>query len=69
MGLILVKQVAVPPDTTVSTASFPDGVPQPTAVASSPGSKDQVKGEGEEKKKNEKAEKKGTTVFLPVIDS
>ncbi|XP_064004519.1 aminoacyl tRNA synthase complex-interacting multifunctional protein 1 isoform X3 [Pogoniulus pusillus] len=54
-----VKQVAVPPDTAMSTASFPDGVPQPTAVASSPGSKDQVKGESEEKKKNEKAEKKG----------
>ncbi|KFV68676.1 Aminoacyl tRNA synthase complex-interacting multifunctional protein 1, partial [Dryobates pubescens] len=51
-----VKQIAVPPGT---TATFPDAVPQPTAVASSPGSKDQVKGEDEEKKKNEKVGKKG----------
>ncbi|XP_075565386.1 aminoacyl tRNA synthase complex-interacting multifunctional protein 1 isoform X3 [Pelecanus crispus] len=39
-------------------ASFSDDVPQPTAVASSPGSKDQIKCEDEEKKKKEKAEKK-----------
>ncbi|KFP50177.1 Aminoacyl tRNA synthase complex-interacting multifunctional protein 1, partial [Cathartes aura] len=54
-----VKQIAVPPGTTVSTASFSDDVPQPTAVASSPGSKDQIKGEDEEKKKKEKVGKKG----------
>ncbi|NWW48765.1 AIMP1 protein, partial [Pedionomus torquatus] len=53
-----VKQIAVPPSTTVSTAAFTDDVPQPTAVASSPGSKDLTKGEDEEKKKKEKAEKK-----------
>ncbi|NXW27095.1 AIMP1 protein, partial [Phaetusa simplex] len=56
--LILVKQVAVPSGTTVSTASFSDDVPQHTTVASS-GSKEQVKGEDEEKKKKEKVEKKG----------
>ncbi|PKU37337.1 hypothetical protein llap_12360 [Limosa lapponica baueri] len=55
---VVVKQIAVPPGTTVSTASFSDDVPQPTAVASSPGSKDLIKGEDEEKKKKEKAEKK-----------
>ncbi|NXD81993.1 AIMP1 protein, partial [Halcyon senegalensis] len=55
-----VKQIAVPPGTTVSTASFSDSLPQPTAVASSPGSKDQIKGEDEEKKKKEKVEKKGS---------
>ncbi|XP_027740532.1 aminoacyl tRNA synthase complex-interacting multifunctional protein 1 isoform X4 [Empidonax traillii] len=54
-----VKQIAVPPGTTVSTASFSNDVPQPTAVASPPGSKDQIKGEDEEKKKKEKVEKKG----------
>ncbi|KAM6269530.1 aminoacyl tRNA synthase complex-interacting multifunctional protein 1 isoform 2-T6 [Porphyrio hochstetteri] len=54
-----VKQIAVPPSTAVSTEVFPDNVPQPTAVASSPVSKDYVKGEGEEKKKKEKVEKKG----------
>ncbi|XP_031463294.1 aminoacyl tRNA synthase complex-interacting multifunctional protein 1 isoform X3 [Phasianus colchicus] len=53
-----VKQVAVPSGTTVSTASFSEDVPQPTAVASS-GSKDHIKGEDEEKKKKEKIEKKG----------
>jgi len=67
--LISVKQIAVPPGTTVSTASFSEDVPQPTAVASSPDSKDQMKGEDEEKKKKEKIEKKGTSVFLTVIDS
>ncbi|KAI6069893.1 Multisynthetase complex auxiliary component p43 [Aix galericulata] len=54
-----VKQIAVPPGTTVSTASFADGDPQPAAVTSSPGPKDHVKGEDEEKKKKEKVEKKG----------
>ncbi|NXT84694.1 AIMP1 protein, partial [Zapornia atra] len=54
-----VKQITVPPSTTVSTASFSEDVPQPTAVESSPVSKDHVKGEGEEKKKKEKVEKKG----------
>lgn len=58
--LILVKQVAVPPGTTLSTASFSENVPQPTAVTASSGSKDQIKGEDEEKKKKEKVEKKGT---------
>lgn len=58
VGLILVKQIAVPPGTAVSTASFSDSVPQPTTVASSPGSKNQI--EDEEKKKKEKVEKKGT---------
>ncbi|XP_075005818.1 aminoacyl tRNA synthase complex-interacting multifunctional protein 1 isoform X3 [Calonectris borealis] len=53
-----VKQIAVPPGTTISTASFSDHVPQPTAVALSD-SKDQIKGEDEEKKKKEKVEKKG----------
>ncbi|NXT40415.1 AIMP1 protein, partial [Pelecanoides urinatrix] len=53
-----VKQIAIPPGTTISTASFSDDVPQPTAVALS-GSKDQIKGEDEEKKKKEKVEKKG----------
>ncbi|XP_064306135.1 aminoacyl tRNA synthase complex-interacting multifunctional protein 1 isoform X2 [Phalacrocorax carbo] len=53
-----VKQIAVPPGTTVSTASFSSDVPRPTAVTS-PGSKDQIKGEDEEKKKKEKVEKKG----------
>ncbi|XP_054059425.1 aminoacyl tRNA synthase complex-interacting multifunctional protein 1 isoform X2 [Rissa tridactyla] len=53
-----VKQVAVPSGTTVSTASFSDDVPQHTTVTSS-GSKDQVKGEDEDKKKKEKVEKKG----------
>ncbi|NXC21930.1 AIMP1 protein, partial [Corythaeola cristata] len=57
--LILVKQIAVPPGTTVSTASFSDDVPQLTEVASSPDLKDQIKGEDEEKKKKEKVEKKG----------
>ncbi|NXV74500.1 AIMP1 protein, partial [Atlantisia rogersi] len=52
-----VKQITVPPSTTVSTASLSDNVPQPTAEASSPVSKDH--GEGEEKKKKEKVEKKG----------
>ncbi|XP_008936522.1 PREDICTED: aminoacyl tRNA synthase complex-interacting multifunctional protein 1 [Merops nubicus] len=52
-----VKQIAVP-GTTISTASFSDGVPQPTAASSS-ASKDQVKSEDEEKKKKEKVEKKG----------
>lgn len=68
MVLILVKQIAVPPGTSISTASFSDDVPQPTTVASSPGSKDQVKGEDEEKKKKEKVEKKGTSVFLALIE-
>ncbi|NXQ13188.1 AIMP1 protein, partial [Peucedramus taeniatus] len=54
-----VKQVAVPPGTTLSTASFSEDVPQPTAVTAFPGSKDQIKGEDEEKKKKEKVEKKG----------
>uniref|UniRef100_A0A8C0UNB0 Aminoacyl tRNA synthetase complex interacting multifunctional protein 1 n=1 Tax=Cyanistes caeruleus TaxID=156563 RepID=A0A8C0UNB0_CYACU len=54
-----VKQVAVPPGTTLSTASFSEDVPQPAAVTASSGSKDQIKGEDEEKKKKEKAEKKG----------
>lgn len=58
--LILVKQIAVPPGTTLSTASFSENVPQPTAVTASSGSKDQIKGEDEEKKKKEKVEKKGT---------
>ncbi|KAK4818386.1 hypothetical protein QYF61_012065 [Mycteria americana] len=60
-----VKQIAVPPGTTVSTASFSDDVPQPIAVASSPDSKDQIKGEDEEKKKKEKVEKKAnvTPIF------
>ncbi|NXS20019.1 AIMP1 protein, partial [Mystacornis crossleyi] len=67
--LILVKQVAVPPGTTLSTkASFSEDVPQPTAVTASSGSKDQIKGEDEEKKKKEKVEKKGTSLFLSVID-
>ncbi|NWJ10703.1 AIMP1 protein, partial [Crypturellus undulatus] len=52
-----VKQIAVPTDT-VSTASFSEDVSQPATVASSPGAKDQMKGEDEEKKKKEKAEKK-----------
>lgn len=65
--LILVKQIAVPPGTTISTASFSDDVSQPTAVATSPDSKDQIK--GEEKKKKEKVEKKGTYIFLTVVDS
>lgn len=52
-----VKQVAVPPGTTISAASFSDDVSQPTVVATSPDSKDQIK--GEEKKKKEKVEKKG----------
>lgn len=60
----LVKQIAVPPGTTVSTASFADGDPQPPAVTSSPGPKDHVKGEDEEKKKKEKVEKKGILIFL-----
>ncbi|NXH23080.1 AIMP1 protein, partial [Bucco capensis] len=55
-----VKQVAVPPGASVSTGAFSDDVPpKPTAVASSPGSKDLVKGEDQEKKKKEKVEKKG----------
>ncbi|NWU94358.1 AIMP1 protein, partial [Upupa epops] len=53
-----VKQIAVPPSSTTSTA-FSDSVPQPTAVASPPSSKDEIKGEDEEKKKKEKVEKKG----------
>ncbi|XP_010002398.1 PREDICTED: aminoacyl tRNA synthase complex-interacting multifunctional protein 1 [Chaetura pelagica] len=53
-----VKQISVPPTTMVSTASFSDDVPQPTAVTSS-GSKDQIKCQDEEKKKKEKVEKKG----------
>ncbi|KAM8808383.1 aminoacyl tRNA synthase complex-interacting multifunctional protein 1 [Eudromia elegans] len=52
-----VKQIVVPTDKTVSTASFSEDVSQPAAVASSPGAKDQIKGEDEEKKKD-KAEKK-----------
>ncbi|NXU73946.1 AIMP1 protein, partial [Oreotrochilus melanogaster] len=52
-----VKQISVPSGTVVCTAS--DDVPQPTAIASAPGSKDQIKGESEEKKKKEKVEKKG----------
>lgn len=67
--LILVKQVTVPPNTTLSTASFSEDVPQPTAVTASSGSKDEIKGEDEEKKKKEKVEKKGTSLFLSVIDS
>lgn len=67
--LILVKQVAVPSGTTLSTASFSEDVLQPTAVTASSGSKDQIKGEDEEKKKKEKVEKKGTSLFLSVIDS
>lgn len=59
--LISVKQVAVPPGTTISAASFSDDVSQPTVVATSPDSKDQIK--GEEKKKKEKVEKKGTYIF------
>ncbi|XP_068798055.1 aminoacyl tRNA synthase complex-interacting multifunctional protein 1 isoform X2 [Struthio camelus] len=54
-----VKQIAVPPGTTVSTALFSEDVSQPAAVTSYPGPKDQIKGEDEEKKKKEKAEKKG----------
>ncbi|XP_053921450.1 aminoacyl tRNA synthase complex-interacting multifunctional protein 1 isoform X2 [Cuculus canorus] len=54
-----VKQIAVPPGTTISTASFSDNVPQPTTVASSPDCKDQTKGEDEGKKKKEKVEKTG----------
>ncbi|XP_025964493.2 aminoacyl tRNA synthase complex-interacting multifunctional protein 1 isoform X2 [Dromaius novaehollandiae] len=54
-----VKQIAVPPATTVSTASFSEDVSQSAVVTSSPGPKDQIKGEDEEKKKKEKAEKKG----------
>ncbi|KFP43617.1 Aminoacyl tRNA synthase complex-interacting multifunctional protein 1, partial [Chlamydotis macqueenii] len=54
-----VKQVAVPPSTTVSTALFSDDISQPTAVASPPDSKDQIKGEDEENKKKQKVEKKG----------
>ncbi|XP_010017130.1 PREDICTED: aminoacyl tRNA synthase complex-interacting multifunctional protein 1, partial [Nestor notabilis] len=54
-----VKQIAVPPGTIVSTASFSDDVPQTTAVTSSTGSKGEIKGEDEEKKKKEKVEKKG----------
>lgn len=69
MVLILVKQIAVPPGTTLSTASFSEDVPQPTAVTASSGSKDQIKGEDEEKKKKEKVEKKGTSLFLSLIDS
>ncbi|NXA52994.1 AIMP1 protein, partial [Nothocercus julius] len=53
-----VKQIAVPTDTTISTASFSESVSQPPAVTSSPGAKDQMKGEDEQKKKKEKAEKK-----------
>ncbi|NXM27301.1 AIMP1 protein, partial [Oxyruncus cristatus] len=49
-----VKQIAVPPGTAISTASFSNDIPQPTAD-----SKDQIKGEDEEKKKKEKVEKKG----------
>lgn len=67
--LILVKQITVPPGTAVSPASFSDDVPQTTAVTSSTDSKDEIKGEDEEKKKKEKVEKKGTSVFLAVIDS
>lgn len=63
MVLILVKQVAVPPGTTLSTASFSEDILQPTAVTASSGSKDQVKGEDEEKKKKEKVEKKGSSLF------
>lgn len=66
VGLILVKQIAVPPGTAVSTASFSDSIPQPTTVASSPGLKDQI--EDEEKKMREKVEKKGT-FFLAMIGS
>lgn len=47
----------------MSTASFSEDVPQPTAVVSS-GSKDHIKGEDEEKKKKEKVEKKGILLFL-----
>ncbi|NXU64443.1 AIMP1 protein, partial [Horornis vulcanius] len=54
-----VKQIAVPPGTTLSTASISEDVPQPTAVTPSSGSKDQIKGEDEERKKKEKVEKKG----------
>ncbi|NXS88906.1 AIMP1 protein, partial [Erpornis zantholeuca] len=57
--LITVKQVAVPPGTTLSAASFSEDVPQPTSVTASSGSKDQIKGEDGEKKKKEKVEKKG----------
>lgn len=66
--LILVKQIAVPPGTTLSTASFSEDVPQPTAVTASSGSKDQIKGVDEEKKKKENVEKKGTSLFLSLID-
>ncbi|KAM6313686.1 aminoacyl tRNA synthase complex-interacting multifunctional protein 1 [Aegotheles albertisi] len=54
-----VKQISVPSGTMVSTALFSEDVPQPTAITLSPGSKDQIKGENEEKKKKEKVEKKG----------
>ncbi|NWX24975.1 AIMP1 protein, partial [Aegotheles bennettii] len=54
-----VKQISVPSGTMVSTALFSEDVPQPTAITLSPGSKDQIKGEDEEKKKKEKVEKKG----------
>ncbi|NXQ63085.1 AIMP1 protein, partial [Anthoscopus minutus] len=54
-----VKQVAVPPGTALSAASFSEDVPQPTAVTASSGSKDQIKVEDEEKKKKEKVERKG----------
>ncbi|NWH79749.1 AIMP1 protein, partial [Piaya cayana] len=53
-----VKQIAVPPGTTISTTSFSDNVLQPTAVPSSD-CKDQIKVENEENKKKEKVEKKG----------
>ncbi|NXO05175.1 AIMP1 protein, partial [Rhinopomastus cyanomelas] len=53
-----VKQIAVPPGTTASSAVFSDSVSQPTAVTSPSSSKDEIKGEDKEKKK-EKVEKKG----------
>ncbi|XP_032916437.1 aminoacyl tRNA synthase complex-interacting multifunctional protein 1 isoform X3 [Catharus ustulatus] len=58
-----VKQVAVPPGTTLSTASFSEDIPQPTAVTASSGSKDQVKGEKKEKKQQPAA---GSSDAKPV---
>ncbi|NXT98956.1 AIMP1 protein, partial [Buphagus erythrorhynchus] len=58
-----VKQVAVPPGTTLSTASFSEDVPQPAAVTASSGSKDQIKGEKKEKKQQPAA---GSSDAKPV---